>query len=82
MCKVTNLKLVDKTLFSLWHKRFGHPGEPMIWRIIKSSHGHPPKNQKILWKGDLTWTTCLLGNIITSPLITKVNAQNLLRSLK
>ncbi|CAM9000605.1 unnamed protein product [Rhodiola kirilowii] len=74
--KVTNLKLVDKELFSLWHDRLGHPGETMIRRIIESSHGHPLKDQKILPKADLTCTACSLGKFITRPFVTKVNAES------
>jgi transposase InsO family protein len=74
--KVTNLKLVDKELFSLWHDRLGHPGETMTRRIIESSHGHPLKDLKILPKGDLTCTACSLGKFITRPSVTKVNAES------
>ena len=40
-CNVTNRKLVDNPKSSLWHDRLGHPGEIMMRRIIKNSHGHP-----------------------------------------
>ena len=45
---VTNQKLVDPKLFTLWHDRLGHPGNIMMRRIIKSANGHLLKDLKII----------------------------------
>ena len=45
---ITNQKLVDSKLFTLWHDRLGHPENIMMRRIIESANGHPLKDLKIL----------------------------------
>ena len=45
---VTNQKLVDPKLFTLWHDRLGHPGNIMMRRIIESANEHPLKDLEIL----------------------------------
>ena len=51
---VTNQKLVDPKLFTLWHDRLGHPGNIMMRRIIESANGHPLKDLKIILSKDMT----------------------------
>jgi hypothetical protein len=50
---VSNQKLHDTKMFTLWHDRLGHPGNIMMRRIIESTNGHPLKDLKILSSNDL-----------------------------
>jgi hypothetical protein len=50
---VSNQKLYDMKLFTLWYDRLSHPGNIMIRRIIESANGHPLKDLKILLSKDL-----------------------------
>jgi hypothetical protein len=72
---VTNQKLVDPKLFTLWHDRLGHPENIMMRRIIKSANGHPLKDLKILLSKELTCETCSLGKLITRPSPNKVGPE-------
>ena len=44
----------------------------MVRRIIKNSHVHPLKNQKILLSSDYPCTACSQGKLIVRPFHTKV----------
>ena len=46
---VMNQKFNVPKIFTLWHNRLGHLGSSMMWQIIEQSHGHPLKNQEILF---------------------------------
>jgi GAG-pre-integrase domain len=61
---VSNQKLHDTKIFTLWHDRLGHPGNIMIRRIIESANGHPLKDLKILLSKDLSYTAYSLGKLI------------------
>ncbi|KAI3811307.1 hypothetical protein L1987_21028 [Smallanthus sonchifolius] len=73
---VSNQKLPDKEMFTIWHNRLGHPGSTMMRRIIKSANGHPLKNLKVLLSQDLSCTSCSLGKLITRPSQTKLTHEN------
>ena len=49
---VVNKKFNNPKTFILWHDRLGHPRSSMMQRIIEQSHGHPLKNQKILFPNE------------------------------
>ena len=55
---VIHQKCSDLKVFMLWHDRLGHPGSIMMRQIIKNSHGHPLKNQKILLSYDYPCSAC------------------------
>ena len=62
---VIHQKCSDLKVFMLWHDRLGHPGSIMMRQIIKNSHGHPLKNQKILLSYDYPCSACSQGKLIT-----------------
>jgi len=72
---VTNQKLVDPKLFTLWHDRLGHPENIMTRRIIESANGHPLKDLKILLSKDMTCEACSLGKLIIRPSPNKVGPE-------
>ena len=55
---VMNQKFNDPKTFALWPDRMGHPRSLIMRRIIKYSHEHPPKNQKILLVHEYPCTAC------------------------
>jgi ribosome biogenesis protein Tsr3 len=59
---VSNKKLHDTKIFTLWHNRLDHPGNIMMRRIIKSANWHPLKDLKILLSKDLSYAACSLDN--------------------
>jgi GAG-pre-integrase domain len=61
---VSNQKLHDTKIFTLWHDRLGHPGNIMLRRIIENANGHPLKDPKILLSKDLSCAACSLGKLI------------------
>jgi GAG-pre-integrase domain len=64
---VSNQKLHDTKIFTLWHNGLGHPGNIMMRRIIKSAKGHPLKDLEILLSKDLSCAVCYLENLIIRP---------------
>jgi ribosome biogenesis protein Tsr3 len=40
---VSNQKLHDTNIFTLWHDRLGHLGNIMMRRIIESANEHPQR---------------------------------------
>jgi GAG-pre-integrase domain len=75
---VSNQKLHDTKIFTLWHDMLGHPGNIMMRRIIKSSNGHPLKDLKILLSKDLSCAACSLEKLIIRPSKNKVENKSLL----
>ena len=65
-------KCLDLKVFMLWHDRLEHPASIMMRRIIKNSHEHPLKNQKILLSSDYPCSACSQGKLITKPLHSKI----------
>jgi GAG-pre-integrase domain len=61
---VSNQKLHDMKIFTLWYDMLGHPGNIIMRRIIKSANEHPLKDPKILLSKDLSCATCFLGKLI------------------
>jgi 5-methylthioribose kinase len=59
---VSNQKLHDTKIFTLWHDRLGYQGNIMMRRIIESANGHPLKNLKILLSKDLSCEAYSLEN--------------------
>nr|CAN72825.1 hypothetical protein VITISV_019976 [Vitis vinifera] len=55
---VVNQKFNNPKVFVLWHDRLGHPRSSMMCRIIKHSHGHPLRNQKILLPNEYSCAVC------------------------
>ena len=64
-------KRCDST-FKVWHDRLGHPGSIMMRRIIKTSSGHPLKNQKNFQANELSCAACSQGKLISRPSLSKV----------
>jgi GAG-pre-integrase domain len=64
---VSNQKLHDTKIFTLWHDRLGHLGNIMMRRIIKSANGHPLKDLKIILSKYLSCVACSLGKLIIMP---------------
>jgi GAG-pre-integrase domain len=58
---VSNKKLHDTKIFTMWHERLGHSGNIMMRRIIESVNGHPLKDLKILLSKDSSCAACSLG---------------------
>ena len=69
---IMNQKFNDPKIFTLWHKRLGHPGSSMMRRIIEQSHGHPLKNQKILLPNEFSCDPCSQGKLIVRPSFNKI----------
>jgi GAG-pre-integrase domain len=61
---VSNQKLHDTKMFTLWHDRLGHLGNIMMRRIIESANVHPLKDLKILLSKDLSCAACSLRKLI------------------
>jgi GAG-pre-integrase domain len=61
---VSNQKLHDTKIFTLWHDRLGHPGNIMVRKIIESANGHSLKDLKILLSKDLSCAASSLGKLI------------------
>jgi GAG-pre-integrase domain len=59
---VSNQKLYDTKMFTLWHDRLGHLGNITMRRIIESVNGHPLKDLTILLSKDLSCASCSLEN--------------------
>jgi GAG-pre-integrase domain len=64
---VSNQKLHDTKIFTLWHDRLGYQGNIMMRRIIESANGHPLKNLKILLSKDLSCEAYSLEKLIIVP---------------
>jgi GAG-pre-integrase domain len=60
---ISNQKLHDTKIFTLWHDRLGHPGNIMMRRIIESANGYPLEDLKILLSKDLSCAACSLSKI-------------------
>ena len=69
---VVNRNFNDPKVFVLRHDRLGHPGSSMIRQIIKHSHGHSLKNQKILSPNKYSCVAYSQGKLIVRPFFTKV----------
>jgi hypothetical protein len=65
-------KCYNRKMFMLWHDRLGHPGTIIMNRIIKNSHGHPLKNQKILLPSNYPCVACFEGKLIIKQSPSKV----------
>jgi GAG-pre-integrase domain len=61
---VSNQKLHDTKIFTLWHDKLGHQGNIMMRRIFESANGHPLKDLKILLSKDLSCAACSLKKMI------------------
>jgi GAG-pre-integrase domain len=61
---ISNQKLHDTKIFTLWHDRLGHLGNIMMRGIIESTNGHPLKDLKILLSKDLSCAACSLEKLI------------------
>jgi GAG-pre-integrase domain len=61
---VSNQKLYDTKMFTLWHDMLGHLDNIMMRRIIESANEHPLKDLKILLSKDLSCAACSLGKWI------------------
>ncbi|XP_059284821.1 uncharacterized protein LOC132038113 [Lycium ferocissimum] len=59
---VVNKRFNGSNDFIIWHDRLGHPGSNMMRKIIKNSHGHTLKNQKILQFKEFSCAACSQGN--------------------
>jgi GAG-pre-integrase domain len=75
---VSNQKLHDTKIFSLWHDRLGHPDNIMMRKIIESVNGHPLKDLKILLSKDLLCAACSLGKLIIRSSKNKIKNESLL----
>lgn len=73
---ISNQKLDDKILLTLWHDRLGHPGTGMMHRIIENSNGHPIKNVRIPRSDELTCSACSIGKLITRPSMNKIATES------
>ena len=73
---LSNQKLDDKNLLTLWHDRLGHPGTGMMHKIIANSVGHPIRNVKIPRSDELTCSACSLGKLITRPSMNKIATES------
>ena len=69
---IVNQKFNDLKTFVLWHDRLGHPGSSMMQIIIKHSHRHPLKNQKIFLPNEYPCATCSQGKLIVRPSFSKI----------
>ena len=49
----------------------------MMRQIIENSHGHPLKNQKILFPSDYPCSTCSQGKLIIKPSLSKIVVESL-----
>ena len=70
-------KVTDPKLLSLWHERLGHPGISMMRRIIDNSIGHPLKNQKVIPRDELPYSSCSSGKLIVQPSPVKLQTESL-----
>ena len=68
---VVHQKCSDPKIFMLWHDRLEHSGSIMMHQIIKNSHGHPLKNQKILLPSDYLCSNYFQSKLITRPSLSK-----------
>ncbi|XP_060203039.1 uncharacterized protein LOC132631479 [Lycium barbarum] len=73
---VVNKRFNDSNDFIIWHDRLGHPGSSMMRKIIKNSHGHTLKNQKILQFKEFSCAACSQGKLIIKPSATKVGIES------
>ena len=55
---VVNQKFNDLKVFFIWHDRLGHSSSSMMRQIIKHSHRHPLKNQKIHFPNEYSCGVC------------------------
>ena len=74
---VLNQKFNDLKIFTLWNDNLGHPGSSMMRRIIKQSHGHPLKNQKILLPDEFSCDPCSQGKLIVRSSFNKIMFESL-----
>ena len=65
-------KCSDLKVFMLWHDRLGYPGSIIMRQIIKNSHGHLLKHQKILLSNDYPCSACSQVKLITKPSHSKI----------
>ena len=61
---VMNQKFNDLKVFFIWHDRLGHSSSSMMCQIIKHSHKHPLKNQKIHFPNEYSCVVCSQGKLI------------------
>ena len=69
---VVNKKFNDPKTFSLWHNRLGHLGSSMMRR----THKHPLKNQKIPLPHGYPCAACLQGKLLVKPSFSKVTLES------
>jgi hypothetical protein len=75
---VSNQKLHDTKIFTLWHDKIGHPGNIMMMRITESANGHPLKDLKILLLKDLSCAASSLKKLIIRSSKNKIENKSLL----
>ena len=68
---ISNKRLDDKQLITLWHDRLGHPGTRMMNKIIESSEGHKIKKVKIPQPNELS-----LDKLIIRPSQNKIATES------
>jgi GAG-pre-integrase domain len=73
---VSNEKLHDTKIFTLWHDMLGHPDNIMMRRIIESANGYPLKDLKILLSKDLSCAACYLGKLIIRSFKNKIKNES------
>ena len=73
---ISNRRLDDKQLITLWHDRLGHPGTGMMHKIIESSEGHKIRNVKIPQSKELSCPACSLGKLIIRPSQNKIATES------
>ena len=73
---ISNKKLDNKNLLTLWHDRFGHPGTGMVHKIVANSIGHSIRNVKIPRSNELTCSACSLGKLIIRPSKNKIATES------
>jgi len=66
----------DPQTLNLWHDRLYHLGSITIRRIIKKSHGHTLKGQKILQINKISCEACSLEKLIMIPSPAKIKSES------
>ena len=69
---VVNQKFNNPKVFVLWHDMLGHIGSSMMHQIIEHSHGHPLKNQKILFPNEYPCIVSSQGKLIFRSSLTNI----------
>ena len=63
-------------MFTIWNDRLGQSESIIMRKMIKNSHEHPLKNQKILQSNELSCVACSQEKLIIRPLPTKVGVES------